>query len=206
MSSSWPNFLAASGNGMRGLVADSRLWTLFFCISNSPQNRHPERSASQIVRVTRCLVARSRRTPTVLYLLVLFGAFQPLQPFSVSARYANKQGTWKVSLRPIAASTWITAHERIYARPLARTRQIPIFRLRWLKSSETADLGSCKGSPIPALTQPVKPCLRKELISVCLGERRYAYGCAGHRNHADVIFLAEVLRRACHLGGSALGT
>jgi hypothetical protein len=125
MSSSWPNFLAASGNGMRGLVADGRVWTLFFCISNSPQNRHPERSASQIVRVTRCLVARSRRTPTVLYLLVLFGAFQPLQPFSVSARYANKQGTWKVSLRPIAASTWITAHERIYARPLARTAANP---------------------------------------------------------------------------------
>jgi hypothetical protein len=30
MSSSWPNFLAASGNGMRGLVADGRVWTLFF--------------------------------------------------------------------------------------------------------------------------------------------------------------------------------
>jgi hypothetical protein len=34
--------------------------------SKRPQNRHPERSASQIYRVIRRLVARSRRTPTVL--------------------------------------------------------------------------------------------------------------------------------------------
>ena len=32
-----------------------------FCISNSPQKRHPERSASQIYRVTWRLMARSRR-------------------------------------------------------------------------------------------------------------------------------------------------
>jgi hypothetical protein len=51
-----------------------------FCISNSPQNRHPERSASQIYRVTQRLMARSPRTPRVLILPMLLGAFQPLNP------------------------------------------------------------------------------------------------------------------------------
>ena len=51
-----------------------------FCISNSPQKRHPERSAPQIYRVTQRLVARSRRTPRVLILPMPFGAFQPLKP------------------------------------------------------------------------------------------------------------------------------
>jgi hypothetical protein len=44
------------------------------------QSRHPERSASQIYRVTQRLMARSRRTPRVLILPVPFGAFQPLKP------------------------------------------------------------------------------------------------------------------------------
>jgi hypothetical protein len=35
------------------------------------------------------------KDPDGAYLLVLFGAFQPPQPVSVSARYANKQGTWE---------------------------------------------------------------------------------------------------------------
>ena len=42
-----------------------------------PQNRHPERSASQIYRVIQSLVARSRRTSTALISPMLFGAFQP---------------------------------------------------------------------------------------------------------------------------------
>ena len=48
--------------------------------SNLPQNRHPERSASQIYRVTQRLVARSRRTPRVLILPMLFGAFRLPKP------------------------------------------------------------------------------------------------------------------------------
>ena len=44
------------------------------------QSRHPERSASQIYRVKTALVARSRRTPAVLILPMLLGAFQPPKP------------------------------------------------------------------------------------------------------------------------------
>jgi hypothetical protein len=43
------------------------------------QNRHPERSALQIYRVTQGLVARSRRTPRVLIYPWLLEAFQPLR-------------------------------------------------------------------------------------------------------------------------------
>ena len=45
-----------------------------------PQKRHPERSASQIYRVPLRLVARSRRTPTVLILPMLLLAFRPRPP------------------------------------------------------------------------------------------------------------------------------
>jgi hypothetical protein len=40
-----------------------------------PQNRHPERSASWIYRVTLHLAARSRRTPAVPIFPMLLGAF-----------------------------------------------------------------------------------------------------------------------------------
>src|SRR5271154_4830738 len=57
--------------------------------SNSPQKRHPERSASQIYRVTQRLVARSRRTPTVLILPMPFEPFRPPKPENrVFRRYA----------------------------------------------------------------------------------------------------------------------
>ena len=42
-----------------------------------PQNRHPERSASQIDRVTQRFVARSRRTPRMLNQRMLCRAFRP---------------------------------------------------------------------------------------------------------------------------------
>jgi hypothetical protein len=48
--------------------------------SKLPQNRHPERSASQIYRVTQRLVARSRRTPEMLILPMPFTPFQPPKP------------------------------------------------------------------------------------------------------------------------------
>jgi hypothetical protein len=51
-----------------------------FRISNSPQKRHPERSASQIRRVTQSLMARSRRTPAALNLPMPLGAFRPPMP------------------------------------------------------------------------------------------------------------------------------
>jgi hypothetical protein len=53
---------------------------VLFFISNSPQKRHPERSASQTYRVAQRLTARSRRTPRVLILPVPLGAFQPPKP------------------------------------------------------------------------------------------------------------------------------
>jgi hypothetical protein len=49
-------------------------------ISNSPQNRHPERSASQIYRLTQRSMARSRRTPRVLISPMPLGAFRPPKP------------------------------------------------------------------------------------------------------------------------------
>src|ERR1700722_12337424 len=45
-----------------------------------PQNRHPERSASQVYRGTPHSLARSRRTPRMLILPMPFGAFQPSKP------------------------------------------------------------------------------------------------------------------------------
>src|SRR5271156_5164017 len=71
-----------------------------------PQNRHPERSASQIYRVMQCLVARSRRTSAVLILPMLFGAFLivlsllPLagQTTSQAALSSALQGTPAVGL------------------------------------------------------------------------------------------------------------
>jgi hypothetical protein len=51
------------------------------CFSSKlPPKRHPERSASRIYRVTQRLMARSRRTPTVLILPMLFGPFRPPKP------------------------------------------------------------------------------------------------------------------------------
>jgi hypothetical protein len=52
----------------------------FFYIFTSPQKRHPERSASRIYRVTQRLMARSRRTPTVLIVPMPLGAFHHRSP------------------------------------------------------------------------------------------------------------------------------
>jgi hypothetical protein len=48
--------------------------------SKLSQNRHPERSAPQIYRVTQRLMAPSRRTPAVLILPMMLGAFRPPKP------------------------------------------------------------------------------------------------------------------------------
>jgi hypothetical protein len=68
---------------IRGLRApcatiSANLFGMFFL--KLPQKRHPERSTSQIYRVTQRLVARSRRTPRVLILPMLFGPFRPPKP------------------------------------------------------------------------------------------------------------------------------
>src|SRR5580692_6413698 len=55
---------------------------LFRCSFAPKQSRHPERSASQIYRVTKGFMARSRRTPAVLHLLMLPEAFRPQKPDS----------------------------------------------------------------------------------------------------------------------------
>src|ERR1700722_15583038 len=63
-----------------------RRW--FFFDFNLPQNRHSERSASQIYRVTQACGAESEEpvpsaaegTPTVLILPILLGAFRPPKP------------------------------------------------------------------------------------------------------------------------------
>jgi hypothetical protein len=95
--------------------------TLVFCISNSPQNRHPERSASQIYRVTQRLIARSRRTPRVLILPMPFGAFQPLKPApggpATIFPWGRQQGDVPLTIK------WVL-------------QQDPVLGLRWLKRLE----------------------------------------------------------------------
>jgi hypothetical protein len=78
--------------------------TLVFCISNSPQKRHPERSASQIYRMTKRLMARSRRTSTVLVLPMPFGPFQPLKPAPGGPATISKAGDAKRSSTSLARS------------------------------------------------------------------------------------------------------
>jgi hypothetical protein len=45
---------------------------------------------------------------------------------------------------------------------------------------------------------------RAVIIAVPLCERGHPHGCAGYRDHADVVFRAEALRLGSHLGGNSL--
>jgi hypothetical protein len=45
-----------------------------------PQNRHPERSASQICRITERLIGAESKDPGDADLSMLFGVFQPPSP------------------------------------------------------------------------------------------------------------------------------
>ncbi len=83
---------------------------LIFGISKSPQNRHPERSASQMDRVPLRLAARSRRTPTLLicpccsglsnhrspspYLRVEFEDYEDISKTAVT-REKQRQNRWR---------------------------------------------------------------------------------------------------------------
>jgi hypothetical protein len=61
---------------------------LFGCLSSElPPNRHPERSASQIYRVTQCSAARSRRTPAVLIVPMVFEPFDHRSLHFAGPRY-----------------------------------------------------------------------------------------------------------------------
>src|ERR1700692_2129275 len=75
-----PMFASAYMGRKRWGAAPSTLTCLGCFSSKLPQKRHPERSASQIYRVTPHLVARSRRTPAVLILPMLLGPFRPPKP------------------------------------------------------------------------------------------------------------------------------
>ena len=109
-----------------------------------PQNRHPERSASQIYHLTKRSVARSRRTSAAPILTMVLGAFQPPKPENrILLQYAlDGHGN-------IFSCTLIIFYPQVCARPdLARCWQVPGSRprkdrggstrcgLRWLKSSE----------------------------------------------------------------------
>jgi hypothetical protein len=88
--------------------------TCLGCFSlKPPQKRHPERSASQIYRVTQRLVARSRRTPRVLISPMLFGAFRPPKPENgILLRYPLDGHGY------IFSCTVIIFHPRVCARSL----------------------------------------------------------------------------------------
>jgi hypothetical protein len=98
------------------------------CFSSKlPQSRHPERSASQICRVIQGLVARSRRTPAVLILPMLFGAFQPPSP--------HRRGPPRVCLGPYLARRDGISHSQLsqFARCRGiRTDHILTFYSRFL--------------------------------------------------------------------------
>jgi len=102
--------------------------TPVFWISESPQNRHPERSASQMDRVPQRLVARSRRTPTLLicpccselfnhrspspYLRFEFEDFQDIWT-AITRKNNAKAGGAKRSSGPSlrdATCKWVLAH------------------------------------------------------------------------------------------------
>jgi hypothetical protein len=77
--------VAAALKGLRPISPN--LFGMFFF--KLLQERHPERSASQIYRLTQRLMARSRRTPRVLILRMLFGPFRPAKPENrIFRRYA----------------------------------------------------------------------------------------------------------------------
>jgi hypothetical protein len=85
---------------------------MFF--SKLPQNRHPERSASRIYRVTPHLMARSRRTPRMLILPMPFGASQPPKPaYRILLRYPPDGHGYIFSCAVI-----IFFHPRVCARSL----------------------------------------------------------------------------------------
>src|ERR1700691_5568655 len=80
-----------------------------FCMSNSPQKPHPVRRSAQIYRVTQRLVARSRRTPRVLILPMLLGAFRPPKPENrILLRYAL-DGHGYISSCTVFPERWLCA-------------------------------------------------------------------------------------------------
>jgi len=109
--------------------------TYFGCFSSKlPQKRHPERSAPQIYRVTQPLVARSRRTPTVLVLPMLFGAFRPPKPGKRLLLRHPLDGHGY-----IFSCTVILFHPQVWQflfSALERQWRVRQVRASWLKSSE----------------------------------------------------------------------
>src|ERR1700733_2155373 len=90
--------------GLRPISAS--LFRMFFV--KLPQNRHPERSASQIDCVTRRLW-RSRRTSAVLNLPMLLGAFRPPKPDNRICCDTHRMVTY------ISSSTVIILHPQLCA-------------------------------------------------------------------------------------------
>ena len=94
--------------------------------SKLPQNRHPERSASQILSRDTVLVARSRRTSAVLVLPMLLGAFQPTSPHRAapSSETLHRAGDG----RRLQCMKRCTHHHPV------RIAADPVVGLRWSKA------------------------------------------------------------------------
>jgi hypothetical protein len=99
------------------------------------QNRHPERSASQIYRVAERVVARSRRTPAALILPILLGAFHHRCLYGAdpprSFLGAENQEPARILLGPACTNLvmkMITVHEKMFLWPSSAYRSRSCFR------------------------------------------------------------------------------
>jgi hypothetical protein len=96
--------------------------------SKLPQNRHPERSASQILSRDTALVARSRRTSAVLILPMLLGAFQPTSP--------HRAGANSKTLHTAGDGRRLQCMKRCTHDHPVRIATDPVVGFRWSKRSE----------------------------------------------------------------------
>jgi hypothetical protein len=117
-----------------------------------PQNRHPERSASQILSRDPVLVARSRRTSAVLISPMLLGAFQSPSPHRAGPlrffpRGREQKTTFAAAIQArftlSSPATYISVScNRDHPERIAAD---PVVGLRWSKSSEQHGLSSTAG-------------------------------------------------------------
>jgi hypothetical protein len=108
------------------------------------QSRHPERSASQICRVTQGFMARSRRTSAGLNLPNAARSFSTTGPARFFPGAENQElasillspATTSSFARPIPSSKMTTVLKRCTRDHPVRIAADPVVGLRWLKSSE----------------------------------------------------------------------
>jgi hypothetical protein len=120
----WRGWGSAANPGPCPISAN--LFRVFF-VNIPPPTRHPERSASQIDRLTQRLWRAVEGPRRCLCLPMLFGAFQPPSP-NRPARYGLSPGAENQELANIL----------LCPAPISTCSADPIVGLRWLKKLRTA--------------------------------------------------------------------